>query len=203
MSYSMKNRDTSERPFVHPTAEVAPDAVVGAGTKIWHQCQVMPGACIGAQCKLGKGVYIDAGVQIGNRVKIQNGISVYKGVRVEDDVLLGPHMAFTNDLYPRAFNDRYEIVPTLVEKGASVGANATIVCGVTLGRYCMVGAGSVVTADVPAYALVVGNPARVVGYVCECGKRLNVDYKKRRDGDVTCGLCAKQFRIEASQLSVI
>jgi len=193
----------ADKPFIHPSAEVSPEASVGAGTKIWHQCQVMPGARIGANCKLGKSVYVDFGVQIGDRVKIQNGISVYKGVRVEDDVLLGPHMAFTNDLYPRAFNDQYEVVPTLVRRGASVGANATIVCGVTLGAFSMVGAGAVVTADVPDFALVVGNPARVVGYVCECGKRLDVDYKKRRDGEVKCGRCGKQFRLEASQLSVI
>jgi acetyltransferase-like isoleucine patch superfamily enzyme len=189
--------------FVHPTAEVSKDAAVGAGTKIWHQCQVMAGARIGADCKLGKCVYVDLGVRIGDRVKIQNGISVYKGVTVEDDVLLGPHMVFTNDLYPRAFNDSYEILPTLVKRGASVGANATIVCGVTLGEYCMVGAGAVVTSDVPPYALVVGNPARVIGYVCACGQRLSVDYKNRRDGPVKCGRCGKEFRIEASQLSVI
>ena len=191
------------KPFIHPTAEVAVDAVVGPGTKIWHQCQVMARARIGANCKLGKGVYVDTGVRIGDRVKVQNGISIYRGVTVEDDVLLGPHMAFTNDLYPRAFNDDLEIVPTLVKTGASVGANATIVCGVTLGSYCMVGAGAVVTMDVPDYALVAGNPARVLGYVCACGKRLNVDYKKRKSGDVSCDRCGKQFRIEASQLSVI
>jgi acetyltransferase-like isoleucine patch superfamily enzyme len=189
--------------FVHPTAEVAADAVIGDGTYIWHQCQVMPGARIGEKCKLGKSVYVDFGVQIGSRVKIQNGISVYKGVTIEDDVLLGPHMAFTNDLYPRAFNDRYEVVPTLVKRGASVGANATIVCGVTLGSYCMVGAGAVVTTDVPDYALVVGNPANVVGYVCECGKRLNLDHKKRKDREVKCDSCGKEFRIEPGTLSVI
>jgi UDP-2-acetamido-3-amino-2,3-dideoxy-glucuronate N-acetyltransferase len=199
----MPAKKTKKAPFVHPTAEVSPKAKVGAGTMIWHQCQVMPGASIGANCKLGKSVYVDFGVKIGDRVKVQNGISVYKGVTVEDDVLLGPHMAFTNDLYPRAFNDQYEIVPTLVKRGASVGANATIVCGVTLGAYCMVGAGAVVTADVPDFALVVGNPARVVGYVCACGQRLDVDYKKRRKGEVKCGRCGKHFRIEASQLSVI
>ncbi|HEY1170932.1 MAG TPA: DapH/DapD/GlmU-related protein [Verrucomicrobiae bacterium] len=189
--------------FVHPTAEVATSAVIGTGTKIWHQSQIMGGARIGDNCKLGKSVYVDSGVQIGSNVKIQNGISVYKGVTVEDDVLLGPHMVFTNDLYPRAFNDSYEILPTLVKKGASVGANATIVCGVTLGNYCMVGAGSVVTTDVPDYALVVGNPARVIGYVCACGKRLAVDYKNKRDGQVMCERCGKQFKIEASQISVI
>jgi len=192
-----------ETVFVHQTAEVAPDAVIGPGTKIWHQCQIMPGVRIGAHCKLGKCVYVDLGVRIGSRVKIQNGISLYKGVTIEDDVLLGPHMVFTNDLFPRAFNDQYEIVPTLVRKGASVGANATIVCGVTLGQYCMVGAGAVVTADVPDFALVVGNPARVIGYVCECGARLNVDYHTKRDGRVECGRCGKAFSIEASRISVL
>jgi acetyltransferase-like isoleucine patch superfamily enzyme len=201
MTFSMATR--KPKYFVHPSAEVARDARIGEGTKIWHQCQVMSGARIGANCKLGKCVYVDLGVQVGDGVKIQNGISLYKGVRVEDDVLLGPHMAFTNDLYPRAFNDDYEITPTLVRKGASVGANATIVCGVTLGRYCMVGAGAVVTADVPDYALVVGNPARVIGFVCECGRRLDVDAKKRPAGKVKCQRCAKQFRVEASRLSVI
>jgi UDP-2-acetamido-3-amino-2,3-dideoxy-glucuronate N-acetyltransferase len=193
----------SDKPFIHPTAEVAADAEVGPGTKIWHQCQVMPKARIGANCKLGKGVYVDGGVRIGDRVKIQNGISVYRGVTVEDDVLLGPHMAFTNDLFPRAFNDDFEIVPTLVKKGASVGANATIVCGVTLGSYSMVGAGAVVTMDVPDHALVVGNPARVLGYVCVCGARLDLDYKKRKTGEVSCKRCSRQFRLEASQLAVI
>jgi acetyltransferase-like isoleucine patch superfamily enzyme len=182
---------------------VSPEAVIGPDTKIWHQSQIMAGAHIGANCKLGKSVYVDLGVCIGDRVKIQNGISVYKGVTVEDDVLLGPHMVFTNDLYPRAFNDSYEILPTLVKKGASVGANATIVCGVTLGQYCMVGAGAVVTSDVPDFALVVGNPARVIGYVCECGNRLNVDYHNKKAGEVSCARCGKTFRIEASQLSVI
>jgi UDP-2-acetamido-3-amino-2,3-dideoxy-glucuronate N-acetyltransferase len=188
---------------VHPTAEIADDAVIGKGTQIWHQCQVMKGAKIGENCKLGKSVYVDFGVQIGNRVKIQNGISVYKGVTIEDDVLLGPHMAFTNDLYPRAFNDRYEIVPTLVRKGTSIGANATIVCGAILGQYCMVGAGSVVTNDVPDYALVVGNPASIVGYVCECGTRLKIDHRKRHDREAKCESCGKQYRLETGAISII
>jgi acetyltransferase-like isoleucine patch superfamily enzyme len=189
--------------FAHPTAEIAGDAVVGAGTYIWHNCQVMPGAKIGENCKLGKSVYVDFGVQIGSGVKIQNGISIYKGVTVEDDVLLGPHMAFTNDLYPRAFNNEYEVVPTLVKTGASVGANATIICGVVLGRYCMVGAGAVVTTDVPDYALVVGNPANVVGYVCQCGARLNLDYKRRRNREVKCDRCGTPFRIDPGAVSTL
>jgi len=199
----MSKNKNKEPCFIHPTAEVSPDAKIGPGTKIWHQSQVMAGARIGADCKLGKCVYVDLAVRIGDRVKIQNGISVYKGVTLEDDVLLGPHMVFTNDLFPRAFNDNYELLPTLVKKGASVGANATIVCGVTLGNYSMVGAGAVVTADVPDHALVVGNPARVVGYVCECGQRLTVDYKNKRRELATCERCGKQFKIEPSQISVI
>ena len=199
----MRQSELDKDYFVHPTAEVASDAVIGEGTYIWHQCQVMSKVRVGRNCKLGKAVYVDLGVQIGDRVKIQNGISVYKGVTIEDDVLLGPHMAFTNDLYPRAFNDQYEIVPTLVKNGASVGANATIVCGVVLGSYCMVGAGAVVTTDVPEHALVVGNPASVVGYVCQCGSRLNMDYKRRRNKEVKCDRCSKQFRIEPGAVSVI
>ena len=199
----MSKQESNKSYFIHPTAEVSPDAQIGPGTKIWHQSQVMAGARIGANCKLGKCVYVDLAVRIGDRVKIQNGISVYKGVTLEDDVLLGPHMVFTNDLFPRAFNDNYELLPTLVKKGASVGANATVVCGVTLGNYSMVGAGAVVTADVPDHALVVGNPARVVGYVCECGKRLTVDYKNKRKGLAICERCGKQFKIEPSQISVI
>ncbi len=199
----MADNQPEKNYFVHPTAEVAADAIIGAGTKIWHQCQIMPGARIGERCNLGKSVYVDTGVQIGNRVKIQNGISVYKGVVIEDDVLLGPHMVFTNDLYPRAFNNNYEILPTLVKQGASVGANATIVCGTTIGNYSMVGAGAVVTSDVPDYALVIGNPARLIGYVCSCAQRLTLDSKSRRGGQVTCSRCGKQFRIETSLLSVI
>jgi len=199
---SVGNNDSIDY-FAHPSAEIAPDATIGRGTMIWHQGQVMPGASIGEDCKLGKNVYVDFGVSIGNRVKIQNGISVYRGVTVEDDVLLGPHMVFTNDLFPRAFNDEYEILPTLVKRGASVGANATIVCGIVLGKYCMVGAGSVVTADVPDHALVVGNPARIVGYVCECGSKLNVDFRQKFKNTVICDRCGKDCLLEPNQVSQI
>ncbi|MEO5339198.1 MAG: N-acetyltransferase [Magnetococcus sp. MYC-9] len=189
--------------FIHPSAEVAEDVTIGPGSKIWHYCQLMPGCRIGAHCKLGKGVYVDAGVRIGDRVKIQNGISIYRGVEIEDDVLLGPHMVFTNDLFPRAFNDHYELLPTIVQRGASVGANATIVCGVSLGSYCMIGAGAVVTMDIPDHALVVGNPARIIGHVCMCGSRLNIDFRQKTRTEVGCSSCQRRIFLQPGSVSVI
>lgn len=162
-----------EEIFVHPSAEVSPKAQIGKGTKIWNNAQVREAAVIGEDCIIGKDVYIDTLVVIGNRVKVQNRVNVYHGVSVEDDVFLGPSMTFTNDLYPRAFNQDWEVTRTTVSKGASIGANATIVCGITIGEYAFVAAGSVVTKDVPSYTLVGGNPARVLGEVCKCGQPLN------------------------------
>lgn len=159
-------------PLVHPTAEVHPSATIGPGTRIWHQAQIREDACIGAHCVISKGVYIDAGVKIGDRVKIQNGVSVYRGVVLEDDAFVGPNAAFTNDLMPRSFSADWDVVPTYVKQGASIGANATIVCGVTLGPYSMVAAGSTVSTDVPPHGLVIGCPARVVCYICRRGHRM-------------------------------
>ena len=166
--------------FIHPTADVSPEAHIGAGTKIWQLCQVREGAIIGRECILGRCVYIDAHVRIGDRVKIQNGVSVYEGVTLEDGVLCGPHCVFTNDLKPRAITPGgrlktaadWQITKTLVRQGAGIGAHATIVCGVTIGRWAMVGAGAVVTRDVPDYGLVYGNPARLRAFVCPCGAKL-------------------------------
>ena len=148
--------------YIHPTAEVSGQARIGEGTKIWNLAQVREESVIGENCIISKNVYIDTKAVLGNRVKVQNNVNVYHGVEVEDDVFLGPSMTFTNDFYPRAFNEDWEITNTYVKRGASIGANATIVCGITIGEYAMVGSGSVVTKDVQAYALVVGNPARQI-----------------------------------------
>lgn len=149
---------------IHPTAIIETGAVIGEGTTIWHFAHVRSTAIIGRDCTLGKDVYVDQGVTIGHAVKIQNGVSLYQGVRLGNDVFVGPHVAFTNDLYPRSFG-AWTPVPTHVRNGASIGANATILCGITIGLFAMVAAGSVVTDDVPDHALVMGNPARIVGYV--------------------------------------
>jgi len=172
--------------FIHAASHVSDKACIGSGTKIWINSQVRENARIGEECIIGKDTYIDTEVSIGNRVKVQNGVSIYKGVTIEDDVFIGPNAIFTNDLNPRAFNKDWKITPTKVCKGASIGANATIVCGVTLGEYCFVGAGSVVTKDVPAYALVYGGPARQHGWVCKCGVKL--------DEMLFCPVCGKKYR---------
>jgi acetyltransferase-like isoleucine patch superfamily enzyme len=185
-----------EKVKIHPTSEIAKECEIGEGTIIWNQAQIREQTQIGNNCVIGKDVYIDTGVFIGNGVKIQNGVSVYKGVTVEDDVFLGPHMTFTNDLYPRAFSVDWEVVPTLVKKGASIGANATIVCGKTIGEYAMVAAGSVVTRDVPPYALVMGNPARIRGFVCKCGFPITCGKHAFANGMFTCEKCKENIRVE-------
>lgn len=154
---------------IHPTAIVEDGAKIGEGTSIWHHAHVRNNSELGRGCVLGKGVYIDTGVKIGHNARIQNRVSVYQGVIVGNNVFLGPHMVFTNDSFPRAFNQEWKIVKTLVKDGVSIGANAVIICGLTLGEFCMIGSGSVVTKDVPPHALVYGNPARIHGYVCKCG----------------------------------
>lgn len=186
--------------LVHPSAEVSPDAEIGDGTRIWHFAHIREGVQIGTNCVISKGVYIDHKVKIGNNVKIQNGVSVYYGVTVEDDVILAPNATVTNDLYPRAFSKNWQVVPTLIKKGASVGANATIICGVTLGEYCMVAAGTVVTKSVPAHALVMGNPSRLRGFVCKCGQTLGCREPESSiiDGDkveLVCKHCEEITRV--------
>ncbi len=171
----MKNV-TPKDVFIHETAVVSAHATIGEGTKIWHYVHVREGAKIGKHCVLGKDVYVDHYVTIGDGVKIQNGVSVYHGVTLQDEVFVGPNAVFTNDLLPRSHHTTWRVVETVVEKGASIGANATIVCGVRLGEYCMIGAGTVVLKNVPPHALVVGNPGRLIGYVCACGHHLHRDY---------------------------
>jgi UDP-2-acetamido-3-amino-2,3-dideoxy-glucuronate N-acetyltransferase len=159
--------------FIHPTAVIDAGATIGEGTKIWHFCHIMPAAVIGSNCNIGQNVFIDNHAQLGNGVKIQNNVSVYNGVVLEDDVFIGPSAVFTNVINPRSFIERKnEFRPTLVKKGASIGANATVICGVTIGQYALVGAGAVVTHDVPPYAVVTGNPARQKGWISEAGHPL-------------------------------
>lgn len=158
--------------FIHPTANVDARAEIGEGTKIWINVQIREGAKIGRDCIISKDVYIDHAVSIGNGCKVQNSVSVYNGVTIEDDVFVGPNASFTNDKVPRANNPEWKITPTLVRRGASIGANATIVCGTVIGEYAMIAAGAVVTKDVEPHALMMGNPARRVGYVDEAGNRL-------------------------------
>jgi len=158
--------------YIHPSAHVDEHAEIGKGSKIWINTQVREGAKVGRNCIISKDVYLDHGISIGDNCKVQNSVSIYAGVTIEDDVFVGPNASFTNDRVPRAFNADWGITPTLVRKGASIGANATIVCGTVLGEYCMIAAGAVVTKDVPPYAVMMGNPARCAGYV-------NMDGSKR------------------------
>jgi len=178
--------------FKHPTAIVESEEI-GEGTRIWHFVHVREKAKIGKNCTVGKGVYIDTEVEIGDNVKIENFVSVYKGVKLEDDVFIGPAVTFTNDLYPRAFIwDDDRICYTVVRRGASIGANATIICGVTIGEYAMVGAGSVVTRDVPPFVLVYGNPARQEGFVCSCGRKLDRIIREEDEKLVYACECGKE-----------
>lgn len=171
--------------FIHKTAEVSENANIGKGTKIWNLAQVRENTIIGENCIISKNVYVDFDVKIGSGVKLQNNVNVYHGVELEDDVFIGPSATFTNDMYPRAFVSDFEVSKTIVKKGASIGANATIVCGTVIGKYAMIGSGSVITKDVKDYNLVVGNPGRVVGYVCKCGRRL--------DENLHCPTCNKEY----------
>lgn len=179
---------------IHSTADVSPDAHIGAGTSIWNQAQVRERARIGADCVIGKNVYVDVDVVIGDRVKVQNNVSLFHGVTVEDGVFVGPHVCFTNDRIPRAItregalktDDDWEISPILVRRGAALGANSTILPGVTIGRWAMVGSGSVVTRDVGDLELVAGNPARRLGSACPCGQPL-----RDVDGETFHGRCPR------------
>ena len=186
--------------FAHETAVIDEGSRIGGGTKIWHFSHIMPGARIGERCNIGQNVVISPGVVLGDNVKVQNNVSVYTGVICEDDVFLGPSMVFTNIINPRsAVIRRDQYVETLVRKGASIGANATIICGNTLGSYCLIGAGAVVTKQVPDYALVVGNPGRQIGWVSAYGHRLNFD----ENGDAVCPESQQKYRLEHNQVTLV
>ena len=180
---------------IHQTAEVSPTAVVGAGTQVWNGAQLRDGATIGSDCVLGKGVYVDVDVVIGDRVKLENNVSLFRGARIADGAFIGPHTCLLNDKRPRAITplgtlkspEDWVVSGVTVGEGASIGGGCTVLPGVRVGAFAMVGAGAVVTKDVPPHGLVVGNPARLVGYVCECGERL--------DGAGTCTVCSRQHDI--------
>ena len=186
--------------FAHETAVIDAGCQIGEGTKIWHFSHIMPNCSIGQQCSIGQNVVISPEVRIGNRVKIQNNVSVYTGVICEDDVFLGPSAVFTNVINPRsAIVRKNEYKPTLVQKGATIGANATIVCGITIGKYAFIGAGAVVTKNIPDYALVVGNPARQTGWMSEYGHKL----KFTPEGLAVCPESQDQYRLEKGKVSKI
>lgn len=186
--------------FAHETAVIDEGCSIGEGTKIWHFTHVMPGCFIGKNCNIGQNCVISDKVVLGNNVKIQNNVSVYSGVECEDDVFLGPSMVFTNVLNPRsAVNRRGQYTKTIVKKGASIGANATIVCGHDIGEFAFIGAGAVVTKEVPAFALVVGNPAKQIGWMSEYGHRL----KFNKDGLAVCPESNEEYKLENNRVSKI
>jgi UDP-2-acetamido-3-amino-2,3-dideoxy-glucuronate N-acetyltransferase len=188
--------------FVHESSYVDDGCEIGPGTKIWHFSHVMSGSKIGAKCNIGQNVVISPGVVIGDNVKIQNNVSVYTGVSLEDDVFCGPSMVFTNVVNPRsAVSRKDEYRPTLVKRGASLGANCTVVCGHSVGRYAFIGAGAVITKDVPDYALIVGNPGRINGWMCECGVKLASGAAAPKNA--TCTACGKTYESRDGQLTRI
>jgi UDP-2-acetamido-3-amino-2,3-dideoxy-glucuronate N-acetyltransferase len=188
--------------FAHESACVDEGSEIGQGTKIWHFTHVMGGARIGRNCTIGQNVMIAPGSIVGDNVKIQNNVSIYTGVVLEDDVFCGPSMVFTNVVIPRSHvSRRDEFLQTIVRRGATLGANCTIVCGGTIGRYAFVGAGAVVTRDIPDYGLVVGNPGRIAGWVCECGVKLAAG--PRPPARAVCSACGKTFECEATDHPVL
>ena len=188
--------------FAHESSYVDEPSAIGKDTKIWHFSHIMKDSVIGERCNIGQNVVISPGCKLGNNIKIQNNVSIYTGVTLEDDVFCGPSCVFTNVINPRSHVSRKdEYAATLVKQGASIGANATIVCGVTLGRYCFIGAGSVVTRDVPDYAMVYGSPARVRGWVCNCGIKLDLPANGVQQETANCSACGRHYRRHDTQVS--
>lgn len=189
--------------FIHESSYADESSSIGDGVKIWHFSHIMKNSTVGEKCNLGQNVVISPDVILGKNVKIQNNVSVYTGVICEDDVFLGPSCVFTNVINPRSFIERKnEYRKTIVKKGATIGANATIVCGHNVGRYAFVGAGTVVTKDVPDYALVVGNPARIIGYVCECGDRL-ISVDKVINTEHICKTCNREYMLTGNEMEPV
>lgn len=187
--------------FVHESTYIDEDVEIGDGTKVWHFSHILKNSKIGSDCTIGQNVMIGPDVTVGNGCKIQNNVSIYKGVKLEDDVFCGPSCVFTNIYNPRAFIDRRkEFMQTIVKRGATVGANATILCGVTIGRYAMVGAGAMVNKDVLDYALVVGVPAKQIGWMCRCGVTLR---KFGRDYTTVCENCDSKYKLHKDNLKAL
>ena len=186
--------------FVHPSSFVDEGVSIGKGTRIWHFCHILKGSRIGGNCVLGQNVMVGPDVEVGDGCKIQNNVSLYKGVRLEEGVFCGPSMVFTNVIIPRAFIERKdEFRQTLVRKGATIGANATVICGATIGRYAMIGAGAVVTRDVPDHALILGVPGRQAGWVCRCGVTLPKIERNR----ARCTACGVEYQLEEKSLKAV
>ncbi len=187
-----------ENYFVHPSCVIDDGAIIGEGTSIWHYCHLMPKAAVGSGCRLGQNTFIDNNVIIGNNVKIQNNVSVYNGVIIEDDAFIGPSVVFTNVINPRSFIERkLEFKKTLIKKGATIGANATIICGVEVGEYALIGAGALVSRSVAAFALVLGNPARQTGWVSELGLKLNFN----KDGHAVCPGSGNEYNLRNNRVT--
>ena len=192
----MDNTQEIKKSYIHESSYIDAGCQIGAGTKIWHFCHLMKNCIVGENCNIGQNVFIAEGVIIGNGVKIQNNVSLYGGVVCEDDVFLGPSCVFTNVINPRSHvNRKDEYKKTTIRKGATIGANATIVCGNEIGKYAFVGAGSVVTKNIPEYGLCYGNPAKLVGWVCECGERLELT-----ESFATCWSCKQKYRLSEGKL---
>ena len=195
-----------ENPYIHPSSYVDNNVTIGKGTKIWHFCHLMENSYVGEDCVLGQNVFLGKGVKIGSESRIQNNVSVFEGVTLEENVFCGPSVVFTNDLNPRAGINRPPL-KTIVRMGATIGANATIVCGNIIGTFSMIGAGTVVTRDVPDHSLVIGNPARIAGWMCHCGLKLrkvsHTDRNDKYENTLACGDCHNQYKLVDKRLSKI